>query len=242
MTNKAQETWLNNVVGKYIDVDGAYGYQCKDVIDSYCQAMFGNWIDTIRPNNAKDCFDGCNPDYFDRLAQNWNDPNWKPIRGDIIVYGASPAVPEGHIAVVESANNESITVLQQDGYSQTPTERRVLAYILPNGAKCIGWLRPKVKQDQPKPEPPKFMTMDVPRVMLASTGLRKFNPDTKSFLSDVSLDKGDFRLFLSKVEVDGKVYVRTEHDHKAGNRLGFLLDSLIDLPNASDVIKKLKNL
>lgn len=146
-TNTAQETWFANVIGKSVDVDGAYGYQCKDVVDSYCQAIWGNWTDTIRPNNAKDCFNGCNPDYFDRIPQDWNDPNQIPIRGDIIVYDASKLVPEGHIAVVESATNENITVIQQDGYLQIPTHRKVLGYTLDNGARCIGWLRPKNKEE-----------------------------------------------------------------------------------------------
>jgi len=97
-------------------------------------------------------------------------------------------------------------------------------------------------EEPPRPAPPQFIPMDVPRVMLASTGLHKFDPDAKAFSHEVTLQKGDYRLFVDKVLVDDRWYLRTEHDKKHNNRRGFALENLIELPDPSEVVKRLKSL
>lgn len=147
-TKAAMDQWLAGAVGQWFNPDNAYGFQCKDTIDAYCITLFGNWQNTIRPGNGKDAFNNANPAFFTKILNNWQDPHLIPQRGDIIVYGASRAVPEGHIAVVEAADQYGATVIQQDGYLQVAAHRARLPYVLPTGAACIGWLRPKL-------EPPK---------------------------------------------------------------------------------------
>ena len=137
------DEWFKTAVGRGMDPDKAYKYQCKDVPDDYCIYLFGNWQNTIRPADAKDAFARSNPDYFIKIANNLNDPNLIPQRGDIIVWGASRANPYGHIGVVESADKLGATVIEQDGFKNTtPAYRAKRGYIYA-GMPCIGWLRPR---------------------------------------------------------------------------------------------------
>ena len=140
--NKFDE-WLKNAIGRGMNPDGAYGYQCKDVADDYSTWLFGNWQNTIRPANAKDAFAKANPDYFIKIANNLNDPNLIPQPGDIITWGASQANPWGHIAVVVSADKTGVVVIEQDGFRNTiPAYQAKRGYIYA-GMPCIGWLRPR---------------------------------------------------------------------------------------------------
>ncbi len=140
--NKIDE-WFSGAIGRGMNPDGAYGYQCKDVADDYCIHLFGNWQDTIRPADAKNAFNNANDEFFIKIANNLNDPNLIPQRGDIIVWGASQANPYGHIAVVESADATGVNVIEQDGFNNTtPAYRAKRGYVYA-GMPCIGWLRPR---------------------------------------------------------------------------------------------------
>ena len=147
--NTKQETFLRTGAGKSFNPDNAYGLQCKDVADAYCLALFGDWIGTIRPGNGAQVFDNANSAYFTKIRNNPALPNQIPQRGDIINWGWSQAVPEGHVAIVLSATIHGVTVLEQDGYNQGPAKVTTHGYALANGAIVVGWLRPKVKQDRP---------------------------------------------------------------------------------------------
>lgn len=141
--NARIEQWFKNAIGRGMNPDKAYGYQCKDVADDYSTWLFGNWQNTIRPANAKDAFAKANPDYFIKIANNLNDTNLIPQRGDIIVWGASQANPWGHIAVVESADKSGVVVVEQDGFRNTIPAYRIKRGYVFAGMACIGWLRPR---------------------------------------------------------------------------------------------------
>ncbi len=143
-TQAAIDRWFQGAEGRHMNPDNSYGYQCVDVADDYAIAIFGSWVDTVRPGNGKDVFHNANPTYFHKVANDFNNPNQVPPRGAIINWGASRAVPEGHVAVVESSDLHGVNVIQQDGYLQYPARRVRLPYILPNGAPVIGWLIPKL--------------------------------------------------------------------------------------------------
>lgn len=137
------EEWFKNAVGRGMNPDNAYGYQCKDVADDYCIHLFGNWQNTIRPANAKDAYGRASDEFFIKIPNNLNDKYLIPQRGDIIVWGASQANPYGHIAVVESADTSGANVIEQDGFKNTvPAYRAKRGYIY-LGMPCIGWLRPR---------------------------------------------------------------------------------------------------
>ena len=134
--------WINNAPGRRIDVDGAYGLQCKDVIDDYCLWLFNDWQNTIRPANAKEAFANSNGDFFEKILNNMSDPNLLPQRGDIIIWGAMVGNPYGHIAVVLGADLNGVDVIEQDGFAQTPARTIRRPWII-SGGPVIGWLRPR---------------------------------------------------------------------------------------------------
>nr|DAH16262.1 MAG TPA: Endolysin [Caudoviricetes sp.] len=88
----------NEVLGKSLDYDGVAGYQCVDLAKVYLDWMFG-----IKPGawgNAKDYWNNLNrpgmSDYFYRVP---NTADLVVERGDIVVWGAMPGNPYGHIAI-----------------------------------------------------------------------------------------------------------------------------------------------
>lgn len=147
--NKRIEQFLTTSAGKFFNPDRFAGFQCKDVIDAFCLWLFGDWINTVRPGNAAAVFDQANPKYFTKTRNDPRNPNQVPKRGDIVNWGPSKAVPEGHVAIVVSADAKGMMVLEQDGYAQTAAKIIWRGYTLPNGATVVGWLTPKVPNDKP---------------------------------------------------------------------------------------------
>lgn len=117
-------------------------HNCKDVIDDYCLWLFNDWVNTIRPANAREAFANSNEEYFEKIVNNPNDPNLIPQRGDIIIWGAMSGNPYGHIAVVAGADANGVDVIEQDGFLQVPARLYRRPYVLAGGA-VIGWLRPR---------------------------------------------------------------------------------------------------
>lgn len=138
--------WINQSIGKHYNPDGAYGFQCKDYADAYAIALFGNWVNTLRPADAKYAFNNSNPDFFHKIKNNPSDANLIPQAGDIIVYDGWASNPHGHIAVVIDANTSGAMVVEQDGFLQIPARKIFHSYAkLP----IIGWLRPKYQAETP---------------------------------------------------------------------------------------------
>lgn len=117
--------------------DGAYGYQCKDVADDYCLALFGSWVDTIRPGDAKFAYYNASPDYFEKVE---NTPEGVPPRGAIICWNGSMGGGFGHIAVVLRADKNSFDVVEQNGFTKT---RPAYEASYSTYQHVIGWLIPK---------------------------------------------------------------------------------------------------
>lgn len=143
MTTPVIEKFLAEAPGRSYDPDGAYGLQCKDLVDAYAMFVFGKpWAETVRPGNGNAVFSNANDAYFTKVANNPGNAAQLPPRGAILSYAGSSAVPEGHTAVVLSSDQNGVDVLQQDGYRQVPAHRARLSY-----AGLIGWLIPKLAND-----------------------------------------------------------------------------------------------
>lgn len=146
--SRSEETVENKVSVLELDGDKTYiadnhgHHNCKDVIDDYCLWLFNDWVNTIRPANAKEAFANSNEEYFEKIANNPNDPNLIPQRGDIIIWGAMSGNPYGHIAVVVGADTNGVDVIEQDGFLQVPARLYRRPYVLAGGV-VIGWLRPR---------------------------------------------------------------------------------------------------
>ncbi len=138
------EEALAALVGHEWDVDGAYGLQCKDVADQYCLFLFGDWVNTIRPENARLAFDRANMEYFIKVANNPDDLNQFPPRGAVIVWDSNMGGGDGHIAVVEDADANGMNVIEQDGFKQVAAYRaHYFSYKY-----VIGWLIPILPKEQ----------------------------------------------------------------------------------------------
>lgn len=146
--SRSEETVEREVSVLELDGDKTYiadnhgHHNCKDVIDDYCLWLFNDWVNTIRPANAREAFANSNEEYFEKIVNNPNDPNLIPQRGDIIIWGAMSGNPYGHIAVVAGADANGVDVIEQDGFLQVPARLYRRPYVLAGGA-VIGWLRPR---------------------------------------------------------------------------------------------------
>jgi surface antigen len=129
--------WL----GKRVNIDGVYGYQCADLVKQYlleCYGIpdgaYGNaidyWYNTAAPILAK----------FDRLSTT------AARQGDLVVFKGINGNPYGHIGVADSSSAAtSVTVLEQngstgDGSGTGGNAIRTRAITL---TRVVGVLRPK---------------------------------------------------------------------------------------------------
>lgn len=123
--------WMKANVGKKIDYDGAYNYQCVDVIKKYYKEIIG-----INPQkgNAIDYWTTYPTGSFTKVK---NTPSGVPPIGSIIIWNLGKY---GHIGVVYSANVNQFETFEQNwkGTGLTPTEFRVHNY-----SNVLGWLIPK---------------------------------------------------------------------------------------------------
>lgn len=153
------DPWIIKVKGQYIDEDLVWGSQCVDLIVNLVKWFWpGISRALILPNgNAKDLFARANSDYFEKIANDKNNPNQLPQKGDIAVFSATPTNADGHIVFVLWANANGMQVLQQDGSidkDRNGNADGVTHEVFRPWGKspCIGWLRPKVN-NQPAPKP-----------------------------------------------------------------------------------------
>lgn len=148
------ESWLASAIGRSINPDGHYGFQCVDVPDDYAEAIFGvPWRESVGGvAGARQLLDAA-PDKF------WTRIDYAhglvPQRGDVLVFAGDKYNEWGHTAVVESADQIGMNVVQQDGfapphqfvdgnwYSAKPAHRARLAYRADGTGPLAGWLRPR---------------------------------------------------------------------------------------------------
>ena len=147
----------NEVIGKSIDYDGVAGFQCVDLAKVYLDWVFG-----IKPGawgHAKDYWNNLNkPGMAENFYRVPNTPDLVVQRGDIVVWGAMPGNPYGHIAVGlgEGDINGFQSLDQNWGTSYVKQVGHNFNHVL-------GVLRVKdpsildfVPQPQPEPTPPPY--------------------------------------------------------------------------------------
>lgn len=157
MTNPELVEWIQTAPGLRLNPDGHYGLQCVDTIDAYGEAIFGvHWsvcVGSVR--GAKQLLDVTPDEYWIRTDNDSTRADLIPSPGDVVVFGGSPINEWGHTAVVESADQNGMWVIQQDGfaaptvfvdggwYSDKPAHRAWLPYYGTGTGWCIGWLTPR---------------------------------------------------------------------------------------------------
>lgn len=145
-TNQYQEAWIASAPGRKVDRDNDASFDCVDVPKDYAINIWANttWKDAWPgAGNACDMINTYNPEYFDRIDNDPNNPAQIPERGDVIVYGGAPINPAGHIAVVLDADQNGVDVVQEDSFMQCPMYVGRLGYTNAGTGECTGWLRPK---------------------------------------------------------------------------------------------------
>lgn len=222
MTNPELVEWIRTAPGLRLNPDGAFGLQCVDAIDAYGEAIFGvHWTVCVGGvAGAKQLLDVAPDKYWIRFDNRPNDPNWIPIMGDVVVFGGSPANQWGHTAIVESADQNGMWVIQQDGfappliwanggqYSNKPAHRQWLPYYGPGTGHVTGWLRPREEMivgykppapaPAPSPDPLPFQR-DVPKD--ARVGFRKEPKVGDNLIKWLEPDhRYDFKGYVDKPE------------------------------------------
>lgn len=146
MAHATIEDWLSKAVGRPMDPDGAYGYQCVDLVDQYAQDIFGiRWQDSVGGvGGARELLDRVPDEYWVRIDNNPNDPNLIPQRGDVVVWDGDETNEFGHTAVVLGADTSGMNVVQQNGNTNwLPSHTAWLQYYQVGTGSIAGWLRPK---------------------------------------------------------------------------------------------------
>lgn len=133
----AYPVFRNKWLGKRVDADGAYAYQCVDLIKQYTLEEFG--IQQGAWGNAADYWEKTHPTLltkFDRIST-------RDIKqGDILIFKRSAANGNaGHIAVADSATQ----MLEQNGGAGSGTGTGSDAIRITNIPfnNLLGVLRPK---------------------------------------------------------------------------------------------------
>lgn len=130
------QEWMNNVNGKIIDMDGAYGGQCWDLWSSYARNVYGipaadtNTVDgyaasvyTTRYDRSSDL-----QSTFSREAGNYT-----PVYGDVAFWNGNGM---NHVAIVVQDNgNGTINTI-----SQNPGKA---GYVTISKAGIIGYFHPR---------------------------------------------------------------------------------------------------
>jgi hypothetical protein len=96
--------WARSKIGQYLDQDGAYGYQCVDLIRYYYNYL------GVSPVS------GHGKDYAtNSLPNGWKRYEWQvPSAGDIAIWNSSQGGGYGHVAIVISADQNSLTTIDQN--------------------------------------------------------------------------------------------------------------------------------
>jgi len=98
-------------IGRRVDFDGVYGYQCIDIIKQYLLDVKG--IKAGAWGNAIDYWYNTNPAVlkeFDRLSTN------QARQGDIVILKGINGNPYGHIGIADGNSGfATVTILEQNG-------------------------------------------------------------------------------------------------------------------------------
>lgn len=108
--------------GKKVDFDGRYGCQCVDLFRQYCEDVLtiphtGGVIGAAELYTKYEAMP-LEKKYFEKIEFKGT----PPMVGDVVIFKPTKKNGFGHVAIVLSADNLSMTVFEQDGYAQTGTK------------------------------------------------------------------------------------------------------------------------
>lgn len=130
-----RDAWFASALGRGMDPDKQYGYQCFDVAVDYNNYLYAPDPLCGQTIKAKDIYPLANEKNYEKIKY---ESGRIPQYGDIIVFSWSYY---GHVAVVKTANSDKIVVYEQNG-GQNWLPCRESTYNYSND--ITGWLRPKI--------------------------------------------------------------------------------------------------
>jgi hypothetical protein len=149
------EGFKKKYLGKLFDFDKVAGPQCADVAKAYVQEVHGKIWRAFEgyPNinggvinaflNYPNCF--IYEEDYKLVENNASDANQIPKQGDIIIWGDYELTgPEGHIAVVDSANKQGFVSIDQNWNDGRGLQTKLVHH---NYRGILGWLELKENID-----------------------------------------------------------------------------------------------
>ena len=121
--------------GKPCDYDFAYGNQCVDLYDQYCQEVVSSPINLV--NGAVDIWNNYPTSHFDRVL---NTPEAVPVKGDVIIWSRTTSLPWGHVGIFNEGDVNRFTSFDQNWPTDSLCHFQEHKYT-----GVIGWLHPKVQ-------------------------------------------------------------------------------------------------
>lgn len=119
-------------IGHGIDFDHFYGFQCMDLAEQYNKEVIGST--SKLGGNAKDVWTNYPFTLYTKIT---NTPTGVPKPGDIVIWGAMPGNPYGHIAIFDNGNTNTFTSLDQNWPVNSITHLQSHNYNY-----VLGWLHP----------------------------------------------------------------------------------------------------
>jgi hypothetical protein len=155
----------NNLLGKRIDIDGVFRFQCVDTAKATVKDLWGLPFRSVGySGGAKDIMKSnslASDEFVNRIQ---NSPNAVPPKGAVIVFDSTFRNPSGHVGTVDSADKDFVWVLEQNGgsgngdglgtnairvtkYGYTTMQQVKLGKF--GVGRCLGWLVPKEVAKEP---------------------------------------------------------------------------------------------
>lgn len=148
----------NEWLGRRIDYDHVYAFQCVDIILEYVYELYG--LATGVSGNAIDYWNHPSPALltkFDKVSTT------DCHQGDIVVLNGLSGNPYGHIGICDSQDASNVTILEQngagggDGLGRNAVETRAIPK-----SRIAGVLRPKGTPVPPPTPAPARSTVFLP--------------------------------------------------------------------------------
>ena len=101
LTKKEALAYIKTLEGKGWDFDGAFGWQCFDLVNMYWNKLFGHGL---RGEGAADI---PNKNNFNGEAKVYNNtPSFKAQAGDVVIFNRNYGGGYGHVAIVLNGNQD----------------------------------------------------------------------------------------------------------------------------------------
>jgi hypothetical protein len=118
------EEFIQKYNGRYLDYDGKYGCQCKDLFSFYNEEVVEN-PHYVR-GNAINLWDNAPKEYYQKVGS--------PKKGDVVIWNYRPY---GHVGVYVEGTTGSFTSFDQNYPPGTPCHLQKHKYV-----NIVGYLRP----------------------------------------------------------------------------------------------------